>query len=378
MIPIKFSRLFLSLVLVAFFNLQPAAQVSAQDEAPQIRITQVDNSQFPQVTVYISVTNAAGEPVTVDPSTLQVYENGVLMTPTQVSGSGQVGSLQTSLTTMLVMDVSGSMEKSNKLNLAKEAAKTYIDQMRPGDQAGLMSFNTEVVYNQTPTSDKAALINAIDSLQADKDTAMYDALLQTIQNLDVVSGRKAVIVLTDGLDNRSQANEDIVIDAIGPSGLSISTIGLGNPEEGITNYGLDEPGLKSLAERAGGGYGFAATGEVLNALYQQQGRTLQSEYMLVYTSPSALRDGVNRTLSVSLVEGDTSFEAVYNPGGVLPEVPNRSWALFGGILAGLVILFAIPFLVRGGVQALGGSKPKSRIKLQKPSGSSKKVQIKLK
>ncbi len=378
MLPIRYFRVFFTLVVAAFLFLQPAASAFAQDESPHIRITQVDNSHFPQVTVYISVTNAAGEPMAVDPSLLQIYENGTLMTPTQVSGSGQVGSLQASLTTMLVMDVSGSMVHYNKMAMAKEAAKSYVEQMRLGDQAGLISFNTEVFYNQPPTTDKAVLLGAIESLVADKDTAMYDALLQTIQHLNEIDGRKAVIVLTDGLDNRSQANEDAVIEAIGPSGLSISTIGLGNPEEGLTNYGLDEPGLRSLAERAGGGYGFAETGEVLNALYEQQGRTLQSEYILVYTSPFSLRDGVNRTLDIRLTESGNSTVVTYNPGGVLPEVPSRSWALFIGILAGLLVLFAIPFLVRGGVQVFGGVKPKSRIKLDKPSGKTKKVQIKLK
>ena len=63
----------LSLLLV----LAPLQTASAQADGAQVRITQVDNSKFPQVTVYVSVTDANGEPLAVDPSQIQISENGV-------------------------------------------------------------------------------------------------------------------------------------------------------------------------------------------------------------------------------------------------------------------------------------------------------------
>ena len=369
----KITQYILTLIVILSAAAWPLQTVTAQDEGLQIRITQVDNSKFPQVTVYISVTNAAGEPMAIDPSHLQIYENGQLMAPQAVSGSGDIGSL----TTLLVVDVSGSMEKSGKLAGAKTAAKTYVDQMRPSDQAGLISFNTAVQNVQPVTSDHQALIRAIDSLQPLGNTAMFDALVRAIQSLEGVPGRKAIIVMTDGLDNRSRATADEVITAIGPGGLSISTIGLGDPKEAGNNYGLDEPALRSLAERAGGAYSFATDPAALAGLYQLYGRALQGEYRITYTSPSALRDGINRTLAVSLAGSTLSAQGKYNPGGVLPEVARRSWVLFGGILAGLAVLLVIPMLLSRGGEALGGAKRKSRIKLGKPA-SHRKVRIKLK
>ena len=50
--------------------------------------------------------------------------------------------------------------------------------------------------------------------------------------------------------------------------------------------GLDEAGLKSLAQQAGGGYSFAGDSQSLSALFQSYGRTLQSEYAITYISPS--------------------------------------------------------------------------------------------
>ena len=67
MYPNKLSRFILTLILLSFTGLQPLSQVAAQSDETQVRITQVDNSQFPNVTVYVSATNAAGEPVGIDP-----------------------------------------------------------------------------------------------------------------------------------------------------------------------------------------------------------------------------------------------------------------------------------------------------------------------
>jgi len=348
------------ILLLAFAPLHPAV---AQDETPQIRITQVDNSNFPQVTVYVSVTNAAGEPVGVNPDQIQLLENGVPVQPQQALGSGETGPL----TTILVMDISGSMNNGGKLEAAKTAARAYVAQMRPDDRAGLITFNTQVTYAQPITSDHATLDLAIDNLEASDDTAMYDALAKAADVLQAESGRKAIIVLTDGLDNRSQVTAEDVISAVGPGGLSISTIGLGDPAELGTNFGVDEAALNSLAERAGGVFGYAQDAASLQSLYETYGRVLQSEYTITYTSPSTLRDGVNRTLTVSLGTTDgVTANAQYNPGGVLPEVSGRPWLLFGSVLGGLVLLVILPGII-GFIVSKGGKKTrgkKSRVTLK--------------
>lgn len=353
-------RFFLTFSLLLSLTLFPALKASAQG-VPTITITQVDNSKFPQVTVYISVTDAAGEPLGVSPSSLQVYENGVLMTPTAISGQGEIGQL----TTLLVIDISGSMFNSKKIVGAQEAAKAYVEQMRPQDQAGLISFNTEVKVVQPVTSDRTALIAAIDSLVPDKDTAMFDALAQGVQTLVPIEGRKTIVLLSDGLDNVSRSTLEDIVTAIGPAGLSVSTIGLGDPTMTGTNNGIDEPALQELASRAGGVYRFASGPEALVALYEQLGRALQGEFSFTYTSPSKLRDGVNRGLTVSI--SDTSVNSQYNPGGVLPEVSGSSLPLFGGILAGLLLLLGLPFLFRRGESGNKAAKSlsaKGRVKLK--------------
>jgi VWFA-related protein len=349
----------LALFLVLSVSLWPFAVVTAQGgEEPQLHITQVDNSRFPNVTVYVSATNAAGEPVGIDPSLIQLYENGQPLQLSDVKGGGAVvGDEIVPVTTMLVVDISGSMDKNDKLAAAKEAAKAYVSQMRPSDQTGLIAYDTQVYTVQPVTSDTAALTAAIDGLKSGSDTAMYNALVEAQKALESVSGRKAIIVLTDGLDNKSQFTADDVVAGIGESGLTISAIGFGDVT--VTGQaGLNEAGLKSLSERSGGIYGFATDSEALKGLYQQQSRALQSEYQLTFVSPSTLRDGVNRGLTVSLANSAIQTEGQYNPGGVLPEVASKSWGTFAVILLGLLILLFLPMLINYGSRALNSPKRK--------------------
>jgi len=355
--------------LLSSFSL--AQEVDMGTGGLNISITQVDTSQFPEVTVYVSVTDMNGDPVAVDPVGISLVESGEAISADQIIGAGEISSLAT----LLVMDVSGSMNSGGKLDAAKAAAQAYVEQMGEGDKAGLLVFNTSIDYVQPLTGNRNDLIESINNLTAQKDTVMYDALIQAVEILEPVGGRKAIIVLTDGLDNRSVYNPEEVIDAIGPTGLSISTIGLGDPSHGKgAQTALDEVALMRLAEDGGGVYGYADNEDALSGLYERYGRALQAEYQLTYTSPLTVRDGINRSLVVSY-QSIAAQEAVvsYNPGGIVPEMAAAaSWSLFLVLFGGLVALLAAPGFVRGGAKLVasargkqgGGSQGQPRIRLK--------------
>jgi VWFA-related protein len=324
-----------------------------------------------------------GQPVGVDPKTIQIAENGQPMQVTDVRGGGTGSATQQEIipvTTMLVMDISGSMDKNGKLAAAKDAAKAYVAQMRPGDQAGLITYDTKTYYVQPITSDTAALTTAIDGVKTGGDTAMYNALIEAEKNLESVTGRKAIIVMTDGLDNSSHVTADDVITGIGQSGLTISAIGFGDTKAS-GQQGLDEAGLKSLAEKTGGLYSYADV-QSLASIYQQYGEALQSEYALTYISPTTLRDGVNRGLTVSLGGNTATTETRYNPGGLIPEVTAQSWSMFVVILVGLLVLLFLPWAINRGLDLIGNIKlpkqKKANIKMTDMPVSSARGRVKMK
>jgi Ca-activated chloride channel homolog len=351
------SLLLLSSVLSAC---QPTPKVESEG-AYTLQITQIDTTDFPLVNVYISVQDANGEPQVINTGKLQLLENGQPVANQIIQGTSEVGGL----TTLLAIDNSGSMNYAEKLTTAKEVSKEYLAQMRSGDQAGIITFNTEVKTVQEVTGEKDVLELAVDRITASSDTAMYDALVSAVETLNPLPGRKAIIVLTDGMDNKSISDPDTALASIGFGGLSISTVGFGqipeNDEEADAYSGIDEATLRYIAENAGGNYGYAENKAQLSALYDQMRRSLQSEVVISYVTPLDLRDGVLRALTVTLSdqysgvggESQTSF----NPGGLVPEVAQpASWLTFGIILAVLCILLFVPVVFL----AIRNKKPKKR------------------
>ncbi|UYN91710.1 MAG: VWA domain-containing protein [Anaerolineales bacterium] len=375
----KLTRLTLGLILALNLLSGLAFAPLAQEEGLQVRITQVDTSQFPRVTFFVSVTDADGNPYPVNPSRFVIMENGQPIALDQIQGVGEVEAL----TTMLVMDVSGSMNPDGKLDSAKAAAHQFVERMRPQDQSGLISFNTQVRVVQGLTSDQAALHSAIDSLQGDDDTAMFNALMTALDELEGVQGRKAIIVLTDGLDNSSQWAAPDVVARVQSEGASISTVGLGTPG-GDRMSGIDEPGLQDLAAQSGGQYGYAEDEDSLTRLYESYSYALQSEYQLSYISPSALRDGVNRSLSVALAPasgGEPVAESGerYNPGGLVPEVEQpAAWPQFAAIVGVLALLVAVPLILGAVRQGQGAANPKAGAGKPRRKPFGKRPRIKLK
>jgi VWFA-related protein len=369
-----------SLVILISFVLTsanvPLQEINQPSEDnPIILITQLDTSQFPKVTVYISVTDQTGEPIAVDPVNLVLKENDQVIAPDQIQGKGEVGPL----TTILAIDTSGSMLSGNKLKIAKTVAKEYVDKMQPNDRVGIVAFSDSIHYVQEVIQDKEALTNSIQGLQATGDTAMVDAAMKAVEVLNPLQGRKAIIILTDGMDNRSENTPDQVITAIGQKGLSISTIGFGDPNQGTGNVtALDEKSLVNLAEKAGGQYGYAKDQASLQRIYEKYSRIMKSEYVITYSSPSSLRDGLSRNLTVSLMEGSVSsssdaVQASYNPGGLVPEVSGAApWPEFFKILGGLTFLLLVPVTISFVSRLLP---KKVKVKL---ISSAKRTRIKLK
>jgi VWFA-related protein len=364
---INFTLVLISLVTLTGFSTQQ------QTEDMVIRITQVDTTDFPKVTVYVTVTDSEGDPIGLDPARIQLKENDLVIPVDQIEGAGEIDPL----TVLLAVDISGSMLYANKLEAAKTAAKLFVEQLRPVDRIGLLAFHTEIFYVQPITENREQILNAIDNLQADQDTVMYDALLEGIQILSDIKGRKAIVAITDGLDTLSTSTPETVLETIGPAGLSISTIGLGDPDQDLGEYSaIDEKALEFLAENAGGVYAYANDQDSLSEVYQSYATAFKSEYQLTYTSPSTLRDGVNRALSVSIADFPNSSLSVeedqplvYNPGGLVPEVAEPvPMGVFGGVMAGLVLLLFAPTAIKPILANLPGQKTpqkeKPRIKLK--------------
>lgn len=362
-----------AVVLAGLLGVVPAAMAQG---TVTVQVVQVDRSRFPEVDVYVSVTDADGQPVkNLMPEDFALYEDGKPASLIHVSRAGEQGPV----TTVLVIDRSGSMLYAGKMPAAQDAAVAFVELMRPGDTTGVIAFNTQVTTVHALSDDKESLIQAIREIEAVDDTALYDALHEATGLLEQVSGRKAIIAVTDGMSNSDQHTLDETLILVGEQGISVYTIGLGDPSQGTGAYaGIDEPTLQAIADRSSGIYTYAPNPEDLSSLYELLSLRIQNEYKLTYRSPNPLRDGINRdvVVNVSAASGTTRVSTEYNPGGVIPEVEASStWGLFVLILAVLVLLLFLPGLVGRLVLVRAGAgrkarSAKGRIRLtdQPPSG----------
>jgi Ca-activated chloride channel homolog len=151
----------------------------------------------------------------------------------------------------LLIDTSRSTQ--NKLGKIRKAAETFIKQLLPNDRIMVVSFDEKVRFICDFTSDHAELERAVKSLKSSYMTSLYDAIHLTInEKLNKVQGRKAIVVLTDGVDTASKkATYESAIELAASAGIITYTVQYETRNDGSTRP-LSIPGMgSSFAPRPG-------------------------------------------------------------------------------------------------------------------------------
>ncbi len=122
---------------------------------------------------------------------------------------------------VLLLDVSGSVE--NYVNFIRKAARNFVETVDKDDKVSIVIFNEDVKILSKFTTDKGKLSSSLDTFDAGGGTAYYDALAYTVADtLRPLRGeRTAIVILTDGDDNRSFLAFDSLTGSIQESGALI-------------------------------------------------------------------------------------------------------------------------------------------------------------
>jgi VWFA-related protein len=122
---------------------------------------------------------------------------------------------------VLLLDVSGSVD--NYVDFIRKAARNFVNTVDRNDRISIVLFNDDVKVLSRFTSDKGKLSESLDTFDAGGATAYYDALAYTLADtLRPLKGdRTAIVILTDGDDNRSFLSFDGLIGSIEESGALI-------------------------------------------------------------------------------------------------------------------------------------------------------------
>jgi Ca-activated chloride channel homolog len=354
LLPAVLLALLLVMALLVASALGRPAPTAALDGAA--RVEQVDTSAYPTVTLYVSVRDEAGQLRSGLSSTdFTVLEDGA---PVELATFGGAGAGP--VTSVLVVDRSGSMEDDRKLEGAREAALAFIALMRPGDTAALIAFDSDVELIQDFTADPVALSAAVERLRPDGGTALYDAVLAGTELLQEAAGRRLLVVLSDGQDCRepngcpvtagSRSTLTEAITAAQVAGQPVAVVGLGERTGGD---GFDEQVLQRIGAETGGRYLYAPRGDELAGLYAGLADAVQQEYQLSYVSPRPFYDGTRRDIRVQV--GSVTAAAGYTERHLINVVASP-WV--GRVLltplAALLIVPGLRRARRGAGAMLGG------------------------
>ncbi len=198
------------------------------------------------------------------------------------------------LTIALLIDTSGSVK--NKLPFEKQTAAQFLKDVlrRNKDLALIIQFDSEVNLVQDFTEDPNRLIAALDTLEAGNSTALYDAIYLAVEDkLKNESGRKVIVVITDGDDTSSKLRKEEAIEIAQKNDVLI--YGIGVRGEYGANFGV----LKKFAEETGGSFfspraKFSEIQEAFKAI----GQDLQGQYSLAYRSTNQKKDGGFRSIDL--------------------------------------------------------------------------------
>ena len=204
------------------------------------------------------------------------------------------------LTIALLIDTSASIR--DKLDDEKRTAAEFLRSIvrKEKDSALLIDFNSEVnlVHDFTPNPE--ALIAAMQALRAGGSTALYDAISFAVdEKLKSETGRKVIVVITDGDDTISKVGEGKAIETAQEHDVLIYGIGI-RGDSHDANFGV----LRRFAEETGGRFiSSRATPNEMQAAFQSIRQELQNQYSLAYTSTNTHRDGSYRSIEVHCKRG---------------------------------------------------------------------------
>lgn len=257
-----------------------------------VRTRKLDHAESVDVDVVqvtATVTDSRGRFVGGLPaSAFRVYEDGRPQAITSFV------SVDPPLELVAAIDISGSMRPW--MDDVKGAVKAFLAAVPDRHEVTLLAFNDTIVPLVRRARDSAARARAVDRLAAWGATALYDVILDALDQLDRVTGRKALVVFSDGEDQGSVATREDVVRRLERSDATLYTIGLGR--------GATEPGLKQLMDRlarqSGGRAFLPARVDELGRVFREIIEDLSNQYLLSYAPTNTARDGTWRTIRVEV------------------------------------------------------------------------------
>jgi Mg-chelatase subunit ChlD len=338
--------LLMGLVGFLFGGRSVAGGAPIDDGSVKAKITTLDRGKDFEIALALKVTDKADKVLEgLSEQEIEVYEDGQL-----VHGENFMPAGKGAVRLCLVLDASRSMNQAGKWQEAVRASRALLLMLHEHDRVGLFCFNDALFdkglverLKMEPLT-RPHLLNVWDSIRdairptsLAEGTPMLATMEKGLESLTKVSGRRVMLVLTDGLDTSDTAE----IASLKPK-LLAKCLELKVPLYMVSMAAgaQDKEIMDELASTTGGQY-FAvdpARPQKLKEVFEDIGRSLQNVYTLTYVSPNPVEDGQTRHVTANIRNGlvGTQAKDTYSVPGVISTGGSKRGLGLGTI--GLIFL----------------------------------------
>ena len=279
----------------AVFNVRDGGRAARTVRTKGLGVAEKVNVEIVQVTV--TVTDDDGHFVAGIPrSAFRVSEDGA---PQLLS---YFASEDVPLELVVAVDISASM--TTAMPKLKKAVKSFLGAVPPSEQVTLVGFNDSVFALTRKSTDPAERVRAVDRLAPWGATALYDVIIRGVDMLGRQTGRKALVVFTDGEDQGSHVAIEDVERKLQASDVTLYMIAQGR--------GVSQEYLKKVMQRltvpTGGRLFTTDSVDELQGAFGELLTELSNQYLLGYPPTNTKRDNTWREIKVT-VEGHHGVRA---------------------------------------------------------------------
>jgi hypothetical protein len=324
----------------------------AQEELPedvQVTVSQLDVSQYPEITIYVNVTDEAGNPLQMlDQSNINLTEDGQPVEIVDFAGEGE----ERPVDVVFVFDTTGSMgeEISAMIDTSIAFAEELKDRGRDY-RLGLVTFGDEIrgVYNpdNTLTPDSVVFQDWMRTLIAEgggeNPENDYGALKQAAQMQFRPDAQVIFVLITDS-DIQHYGDPPDEGHTFDDPDLNLEPILAMLSERAITAYvvGPNISEMLSLAEQTSGTYYDITANPDFTRMIEEIGATIANQYRITYHSPRPTYDGTRRDVRVSIGTAEAGIE--YMETHLLNL--QSDWLIGAVCLLPMLAMLAVPPLVQ--------------------------------
>ena len=242
----------------------------------------------------------------------QVYEDKVRQEITYFEP------VEAPMTAVLIIEYSRNLPWE-MLYEAIMASYTFVDQMRSGDWVAVIAYDLRSEILVDFTQDKAQVYQSLRRLTYPgySESNFYDTLFDTLDRVQELEQRTAVLCLTSGLDTFSKKNLNEMLDKVKKSNTVIYSVSLGGnlraraesrmPSMIRLDFYQADAALKAFAKYTGGEAFFPRFNSQFNDIFQTISVLLRHQYSLGYVSTNTKKDGKYRKIKVDIevdIDGD--------------------------------------------------------------------------